>query len=117
MITASKNQLLSYEEKWLTFFEKKTKIRLPSPHSAAMNSEFTAAWRGGWSIYRRGPKTLVGAQQPVPFVHAYKYPNLSPLQAAVNSLFMVAKWEEGRRIFIFFQKRLVIFLHNLAIGF
>ena len=46
VITASKNQLLSYGEKLLTFFEKKAKIRLPSPHSAVMNSEFTAAWRG-----------------------------------------------------------------------
>jgi hypothetical protein len=29
------------------FIKKITKIRLPSPHSAAINSEFTAAWEEG----------------------------------------------------------------------
>src|SRR6185369_2548701 len=29
--------------------------------------------------------------QPVPLSHAYKYPNPSPLQAVVNSLFMTAE--------------------------
>jgi len=29
----------------LTFLKKVEKNRLPSPHLAAMNSEFTAAWR------------------------------------------------------------------------
>ena len=44
VITASKNQLLSYGKKITNLFLKK--IRHPSPHSAAMNSEFTAVWRG-----------------------------------------------------------------------
>ena len=47
--------------------------------------------------------------QPVPLSHAYKYPNPSPLQAAVNSLFMAAEWGEGRRIFVFFSKKVSYF--------
>ena len=52
------------EEKILTFQKKIAKIPLPSPHLAAMNSEFTAAWRG--AIYRHRPKAPVGANDPVP---------------------------------------------------
>jgi len=38
------------EKKNTNLLNKKiTKISHPSPHSAAMNSEFTVAWRGlGW---------------------------------------------------------------------
>jgi len=42
--------------------------------------------------------------QPVLLSHAYKYPNPSPLQTVVNSLFMAAEWGEGRRIFVFLKK-------------
>ena len=50
----------------ITNLFKKTKNRLPSPHSAAMNSEFTATWRGrGWDIYRRGQKAPVVTYDPV----------------------------------------------------
>jgi len=48
------------------------------PHSAAMNREFTAAWRGeGRDIYSRSTKTPVGAKQLVPKVldqHRLKAP-------------------------------------------
>ena len=50
----------------------------PSSHSAAMNSEFTAAWRGrGRGIYSRCTKAPVGSQQPVQNVkdqHRLKVP-------------------------------------------
>jgi len=43
------------------------KFAPPFPHSAAMNSEFTAAWRGegGRGIYSGRTKAPVGALQPV----------------------------------------------------
>ena len=44
-------------------------------------------------------------------------PVLGLLQVAVNSLFMAAKWEQGRRIFANFLVRLVFFLHDLEINF
>ena len=79
------------------------------------------------SCQELGPKAPPGAielilapghwNQPVPLARADKYPSPSPSQAAMNSLFMVAEWGEGRRFFAFFEKRLVIFLYNLAINF
>ena len=51
-------------EKIVNIFDKKNaKITLPSSHSAAMNSEFMAAWGGGrgGGIYRGGLKAPVGA--------------------------------------------------------
>ena len=59
------------EEKNTNLLKKLQKIPLPSPHLAAMNSEFTTAWRGG--IYRHGPKAPVGANDPVPnLAHRYR---------------------------------------------
>ena len=52
------------EEKNTNLSKKIAKILLPSPHLAAMNSEFAATWRG--AIYRHGPKAPVGANDPVP---------------------------------------------------
>ena len=69
------------EEKILTFQKKIAKIPLPSPHLAAMNSEFTAVWRKRrGAVYRHGPKAPVGANDPVQNI-AHRHRVILPIGA------------------------------------